>query len=563
MKLHSKPGLLKMLFGGGRQAPARAKLPLYIPVVSKPDKLSLDVESLVEELLRHDYAPITLFAETARLLEKINPLALPAEQRYRVTNILLSEANAALSALLPRFLEQGSGVPETREQREGISHGVRAGELLAISYKLVFQSDYAHLSDDFSKRERLITATLRIMELIRLEQLLRAFRYQQLPQHGWRDCNQLFFSARCFADVRAVHPLRLRVFNSLVLPPRDLFPELGSIEQVFLSIQITGLLDVISWPTHLMYVIDGYLGEMDPPLGAQRDHEEELVPGQVVIYRNQGIPPRFEHSQDELGDAVRVDLRPLIDHAAADRRLLNGGNGAAGLSQSIQQLGEHERVPVLDLILHKINPQHRREPRRAVFEVRDARVYGGFEGIYRFMHGQVAHEKRREDPFWNSLASHPQIITGNDNGRPPRWIVANESEGGVQFRLQENQYAMPLHVGRLMAYTLGSGDHVKLGYITRLQRVGEHEVEVAITRLRETIAAVVVEVLESSDQHTLPALLVREPNGKLQLLCEYKHGVATGSHISIIANGHSYTGVVDKICLKKPEFVIFRLHTSE
>lgn len=157
----------------------------------------------------------------------------------------------------------------------------------------------------------------------------------------------------------------------------------------------------------------------------------------------------------------------------------------------------------------------------------------------------------------------PQIVKGNDDAPPPRWIVANESEGGVQFRIQESQYAMPLHMGRLMAYTFGNDDRPKLGYVTRLQRVGEREVEVAIARLRETATAVVVEDLASSDQHTLPALLIREPNGGLQLLCDYRHGVTTGNHLSILANGQSHTGVVGEACLNKPEFVIFRLHTAE
>src|SRR3569623_1575447 len=143
-----KPGLLKSLFGGCRCAPARAKLPLYIPVASRPDRqLSLDTEGLIDGLLRHDYSPVTLFIEIARLLDKINPLALAAEQRARASHILLSELNNALGAALPRFAEQGSGAPETREQREATSHAVRTAELHDISYKLDGQQEYAEVSD--------------------------------------------------------------------------------------------------------------------------------------------------------------------------------------------------------------------------------------------------------------------------------------------------------------------------------------------------------------------------------------------------------------------------------
>src|SRR3569623_586178 len=151
-----KPGLLKSLFGGCRCAPARAKLPLYIPVASRPDRqLSLDTEGLIDGLLRHDYSPVTLFIEIARLLDKINPLALAAEQRARASHILLSEMNNALGAVFPRFDEQGSGVPETREQREAISHAVRTVELLAISDKLGCRRDCAGLGEDVARRGRL------------------------------------------------------------------------------------------------------------------------------------------------------------------------------------------------------------------------------------------------------------------------------------------------------------------------------------------------------------------------------------------------------------------------
>src|SRR3569623_985207 len=208
-------------------------LALYSAVVSRPDTpQGVEVETLLDGLVRLDHPPVVLFMEAARLLDRRNPLPLAPEQRLRVTNMILSEVNDAFGALFPRFVDQGSGVPETREQRDGISHGVRAVELLAISYKLAFQQDYAGLGDEPARKERLIVVTLRIMELNRLEQLLRAFRYQQLPRHAWRDCNQLFFSASAYADLRVTHALKLRIFNSATLPPRDHIPNIDINEQI-------------------------------------------------------------------------------------------------------------------------------------------------------------------------------------------------------------------------------------------------------------------------------------------------------------------------------------------
>ena len=569
MKDAHKPGFFKSLFGGERRAePVRADLPLYIPVVPKAGKgPDFDADAWVAALQGHDYAPVALFTEMARLLEKLNPLPLAAARREHCTHVLAGELDTGISALFNRFVEEGSGVPESREQREGLSQAVRAVEQLAISYKLAFRQEYAGLKGEPERRERLALVVLRIMELIRLEQLLRAFRYQKLPQHAWRDVNQLFFAAGGFADTRTSHALKIRLFENPKQPRSALFAATASIEQVYLSIQVTGLLDVVSWPSHLMYIVDGYLAVLDPSLMTKRDDDAALPPGHVIVYQNQGQPPCFSRSQDELGEAVLVDMRPLIKRAAADRGALNSEQGRARIAPPIADLDARDRIPILDLLLHKVRPQKRAEPRRAVFDARDARVYGGFEEVYRTLRSTVAgagEEAQEERRFWDNLAMHSKIVAHEDDDVSPRWIVSNESEGGVQLRIQESQYAMILQVGRLVAYALADDEEpAKLGYIVRLQRVGEREVEVAIARIRQSASAVVVEDLDALDQRTLPAVLIRDPNGKLQLLCDNKHGFMTGDRLAVHASGHPYTGALGDPSLSKPDFTVFELHTAE
>src|SRR3569623_3139870 len=69
MKEHAISGLFKSLFGGRRPVPVRAKLPLYIPVVSRPDRPQDEVETLLDGLLRHAQHPLVLYMEAARLHE--------------------------------------------------------------------------------------------------------------------------------------------------------------------------------------------------------------------------------------------------------------------------------------------------------------------------------------------------------------------------------------------------------------------------------------------------------------------------------------------------------------
>src|SRR3569833_897977 len=115
MKEHSNSGLFQSLFGGRRPVPVRAKLPLYIPVVSRPDRPQDEVETLLDGLLRLDHPPVVLFMEAARLLDRHNPLPLAPEQQQHNTNKKKSKENEANDTMFPRFVDQGSGVPETRE----------------------------------------------------------------------------------------------------------------------------------------------------------------------------------------------------------------------------------------------------------------------------------------------------------------------------------------------------------------------------------------------------------------------------------------------------------------
>src|SRR3569623_2794535 len=59
MKEHSKSGLFKSLFGGRRPVPVRAKLPLNIHVVSRPDRPQDEaVATLLEGVWRLDRPPV-------------------------------------------------------------------------------------------------------------------------------------------------------------------------------------------------------------------------------------------------------------------------------------------------------------------------------------------------------------------------------------------------------------------------------------------------------------------------------------------------------------------------
>lgn len=572
MKASDKPGFFKSLFGLEERAPARAAIPLYIPLSMKSEKeASGEVESAWRRVMRQRLGPLVVLQEASRYLEKINPMPLSYGQRARLTNMLLHEVVTAIGMLFNRFFQHGGGVPETKEQRASISYAMRAAEQLAISYKLLFRSDWADPTQDRAVHERILVIVLHILECVHLEQLLRAFRYQKLPRQAWRDINQLFFALRGEWDVKAKHPRKVRLALGEAASRLDLFPGMASLETLYLSIQMLGLLDVISWPIPWMYRVGRYLSEKEADLVSIPDRGEAIPVGHVIVYRDQGMPPRFKRGRGSLQEALLVDLNPLLCRVKKDREAVLTSAGASAVSETLREIPEQDRAAFLDLLLLRLQPQQRRDARQRVFDAHGACVYGGFDAVHRLFRDISRRDEYREDVaeerlFWDVLASHTSIVAVNDGLSPEsRWVIADESGGGVLLRQREGDYSMALYVGRLVAYNTGGEGFAgsRLGYVTRLQRIGDDEVEVAIARLREDVQAVMAVGVDVAEQRALPALLIRDVDGKLQLLCDNKHTFMTGRYLVVLNESHRHRGVLGDMILAQADFTVFEFCPQE
>ena len=565
---HDNPSFFRTLFGGGRRTRRRPPLPLYVPLQARPDKESPhNIEALWNQVTERRPGPLLLMQELNRYLDRINPLPLPQEQRMRIGNILLGELGAAATGLFARFFPQGGGIPETREQRDGISHAVRATEQLGISYKLLFRRAWGgEPCVDHGAEEELLTTALRVLECLRLEQMLRAFRYQKLPQYAWRDAHQLLFALRDGWPVTTRLPLKLRFSIEDAGGRLELLPPSASVEELYRSLALTGLLDVISWPIPLMCRTGPYLdhlGEL-PPIVV--DHGKALASGQAVIYRDRGAPPSFERSRDPLGESLLIDLTPLLRQAGEEHVALRAAPAETLEGESLRGLAPGEREVFLELLLQHLQPQQRHDPRQRVFETHRARVYAGFEPIYRLFR-EIARKQIQEPPLQEALQEHASERAAPDTAglADLGWVVADEGPGGVQLRRREQAYSLPLFVGRLVAYNTGDHDigDTRLGYLVRIQRQGDDEVEVAIARLQGRIRAAMVDQLEAKEGHSLPVLLIQDRDGKARLLCDNRHTFLCGERLAVVDGDHHYTAALGDAVLARGDFTLFDLHTAE
>ena len=565
-----KSGFFKSLFGS-RKAPHRGVIPLHIPLTLKMEKdAEKNVEAMWNEVMQLRQGPLLLLQSTNRYLEKINPLPLIYEQRSRISNIVLNEVVASIDSLFSHFFKRGGGIPETREQRETISQSVRAVDHLCINYKLLFRQDWADPEQTRMIQERTLVNVLRIFECTRLVQLLLAFRYQKLPAYAWRDINQLFFALRDDWDLKAKYPLKIQWSVEDTVSRVELFPKTANLEQLYLAVQLTGLLDVTSWPVKLAYRVGSYLRAIEEPFIKDDKVLDDIPAGHCLVYYDQASPPRFNRNPDHLGAPLLIDLNPIMRRATEDRLASMSTTQTSSVSAVLREIPERDRITFLDLLLHRVQPQQRHEARKRIFSAQHARVYGGFDIVYRLYNDadrkgpdqNAVDEDRR---FWDTLAEHINIVADNKDGaNEPRWVVSDEGSGGVLLHVKEGEYSLPIYVGRLVAYNSGEGVQVKnrLGYVVRLQRIGDDEVEVAIANIDGEIQPVMVLDQDGPEEQSLPALMLHTKDGNLRLLCDSKHSLITGSRVSLIFGGGHQSSALGKVISAQADFSIFALHKS-
>ena len=567
----TKSGLFKSLFGSRKKNTDRQVVALYIPLTLQVGKdIGQNIEAMWNQLIQQRLGPLLLLQAANRYLDKINPLPMSYEQRARISNIVLNEVVAAVSSLFAHFFQQGGGIPETREQRETISHAVRAVEQLAINYKLLFRQDWVDPDQGHATRDRTLMVALRIFECARFEQLLLAFRYQKLPDYIWRDVNHLFFALRSDWDMKAKYPLKVQWTVEDRVSSVELFPKTSNLEQLYLAIELTGLLDVISWPVHLAYRVVRYLSVIEEPFIKDDESIGDVPAGHCIIYHDQAAPPQFSRTSDQGEASLLIDLNPILRQATEDRLTLMSAADTSSVSPPIQEIPERERIIFLDLLLHRVQPRQRYEPRQRVFGGQHARLYGGFDTVYRLFDDINRKDSdketvKQERRFWDALAEHINIVAENEEGiSEPRWVVADEGAGGIQLHVQEGEYGLPVYVGRLVAYNSKEDEFAasRLGYVVRLQRIGDDEVQVAIARIAGEILPVVVVVEDGMEQEPLPALMIRAKDGKLQLLCDNKHNFITGDRLAVMFADHRHSAALGEAIIAQTDFSLFELHTS-
>ncbi len=468
----------------------------------------------------------------------------------------------------------GDETPEPDERQQHTQLAMNAVQQLATCYALVLNV-LCRLPDRTYAlcHDKALRVGHRILELIHAEQHLCTLRRMKLPERSWRNCNQLYFALSECENVQ--REMALAGYLSEPDRPawqpkaRDAAPTHASVQQIYIALQVTGMMDSGTWPPQQFFWMLVYLRRTLPRLKLRPYAEHGLNDASVIITRSQHRSPTFKMRGKSTETALLLDVGPLQRRVARDLDQLNAGQqntlfkrlvGVAGVSLLDQaQLLEH--------MLRKLRYHADRDARSHVNQYVELGLHWGFAEVFAI----VREVSNNQDPWcFDDLALTQQLtkksatLVKHDATAPPEkpFFLVNESSSGMQFKFQETRDTKPLFIGQLIACLRGGGDARRsvpqVAYVSRVQRSRSGEIEVAVQKLAHEAECVgMQDVRMQAGNKMLPGLLLHCLDGKWRFLLHSKHGSYAISKLFLRAGGQTRNLQLGRMYLYQPEFVVF------
>ena len=604
---------------GEAVAPRSIELKLDVPNLqtrsrrasSKQNKLAEPPESW-RELNSH---PVELLREVDRYLQRVNTERISANKRMEWVELALQYACPAIRKIYSEYYKS-EALPEPHDRREGLVAAIKVCGQLATGYKHQLNQDFALPDARYARvRERVRRSALRVLELIRMEQRLRAMRYQKLPAKVWRDCNRLFFAVSQCEDMDAEYQALNCLQVSLDRKANDMerrAPTMVSMNIVYLSIQINGLLDSNTISSRKLHVVDAQVASVINSITIIPDHGKPLGRGKILIYHAQDCPAYFTRQDEKQRKKQRQQLRIQADRAVDDvpspEQLIAIIVDVAPLdvalmaehqkllarfeSFTVEDRSENEQSKVtdqddlanlltIDAMCDGLHLKQRKEQRQYSIDQKILYVYNGFMSVYKLLvdmaaqNADIPAEVEEKHDLRDALAGRSALIAADlESTESGQWFVVDKSAGGVHMKTRESQFTTALFIGQLVGFGFSREELKKptLGYVVRLNRKLNKEIEVTIRILSHHAEATAVqsEFLSKNDM-ALPAIVLRSrvekragaghADGKvLQLILHHSHRLSPGTAIQIESGESKQTTEIAELVQLQREFVIYRLN---
>ena len=481
------------------------------------------IDEYIDRIANLRSSPVRMLQETSQILLSHNSIILKSELRLELADKVIGQIYPVFILYVRELGQSQSSLPESKERAAELVACIDVLEQLAMCYKHVFKQDFSTKPAQYKKnQERLYTSGFRILELIRIAQRFRAWRYQKLPHSEWQDCNQIFFSLVLHNDVNEKRQLLGNIGSYIRASGDSGQTRETTVQQLYLSLQFNGVLDLTAWPLRLFNMSNAYLESYPDDVKIEADDNQQLKAGWLITFIGNSSAPLFQRYDKMPTPAIRINYvnlfkRLMHDHEELAKMRFLDSTDDSKLSRPLAKLADTDRQPFIELMLLALQKRERREKRHAVFDNEQIRVYFGLTNIQRLLRetwyansNNKASNSRNQ--FKDNLAGSSSPLSNDvGGGNNSSWNTENFSSGGMLLTTASTNFTQPIQVGQLVSIVAQPEDvsvnkkrrarnieakkETKLpivGYVCRLSHQNEKLIEVAIVRLTNYVEHAVI-----------------------------------------------------------------------
>jgi hypothetical protein len=477
--------------------------------------------------------PQQLLREALFQMRGMNRVNLSSARRLKLCLIVQRRVWPTLNAARDALRSRDNGVPEPQTQQELLDLADQMALALIAGFQIVIEGDYrADDSHGRTEHARILEGGVRALELVHLQQRLRALRYQPLPATSWQLANTLFCVIARADDLET--PVSAITTDRTVLDANGHTQVL----RLYRAVQSFGLFDTFSWCKPQQHFLDTYcatlpnavsIGYAPQPLsgadseaesGPQSWPQPDPVAGQLptaLSGPSTGRTVRHSHAHQEGPPAetppadkrhcIVIDFSGLADTVRADKEAAKhtSRHGMGDASTRLSGLSPPWRRPMMRSMLRSLERERTISmptPRDQVSDSAasdaqppDFRLETGMERIRRHLQAVfTSDEAMKQHLLRNDVFAGRSSTMGDDasNTGGTGWHLLRESAHHTLIQTRETRYTKQIALGALAIYGVGleGFSRPRLGTIKRLVRLEPDSLYVEVKQLARFAATV-------------------------------------------------------------------------
>lgn len=540
--------------------------------------------------------PQQLLREALFQMRGMNRVDLSCARRLKLCLMVQRRVWPTLNAALEALRKHDNGVPEPQSQQELLDLVDQMALALIAGYQIMIEGDYR--PDDSHGRAqhaRILEAGVRALEIVHLQQRLRALRYQPLPAASWQLANTLFCVMTRAENLETPVPA--------ITTDRTLLDTKGNTQvlRLYHAIQRFGLFDTFSWCKPQQRFLDTYCATLpaavsisyavQPPSGPPPEPIAAPL-SDAVAGQESSRAVRFAHAHHDGPPAemppadnkhrIVIDFSALTDAVRADKETSKHASShrAADAPARLSGLSPLSRRPMMRSMLRSLErartsampaPRDRgldsanRDPQQ-----QDFRLETGMERIQQHLQAVfTSDETMKRQLLRNDVFAGRSSTMGDDASSTggTGWNLLRESAHHALIQTRETHYTKQIALGTLAIYGIGLDGFARprLGTIKRIVRLEPDSLYVEIKQLARFAAMVSMAAAAGGDvehrtySREMPCLLVYDDDLEWCIVSSPPNPLPPGCPIQIRTRRLNVDTRLRKLTEITPHFLMFQL----